>query len=520
MQRNTEQLKDQTFDLLVCGGGIYGAWTAYDASLRGLSVAIIDKGDWACGTSSASSKLIHGGLRYLENFDFKLVRKTLAERDMLLQAAPHRVWPLRFGIPVYNDSKIGKFRLKAGLMLYDCLAGELPAIQKHRSFSKDSFIQRFPALNPSGLLTGFSYFDAQTDDARFVVELIDGANTLGATCVNYCELTGLIEQNGKIIGAKVTDKITDETVEIKTSIVVDTSGRWSSHLVHANQAYRLAKGIHLIMPGILKDEALLLTAKSDGRVFFMIPWYGLTLLGTTDTNYDGDLEKPPISPEDVRYLLDEANQVLTSAWTGQDIIGKFAGLRVLQQSQLDNPSSISRDWLLQTSPNGLLSSIGGKFTSARQDAAEIVDTVCERLGINRPCNTFGKAFPWISGSDFELLKADSMFKAKKLGIDEESAHWLVKRHGKNIREIFQLCQENRDLTQRIVPELPLIMADLNFCAINEMTEHLDDLIRRRLPLTILSKLSHQDLSYLAEIAANLLGWDNKKITAEIKRCLD
>jgi glycerol-3-phosphate dehydrogenase len=518
MQRDFSQLKNQKFDVIVCGGGIYGAWTAYDAALRGLKVAIVDKGDWACATSSASSKLIHGGLRYLETFDFKLVKKTLAERRMLLRAAPHRVWPLRFGVPVYKNSRIGPFRLKIGLTLYDFLAGNVPTTQKHQYHSKADFIKHFPYLVPDGLTGGFTYFDAQTDDARFVLELIDGACSAGVACINYCEVTELIEKNGKISGAILHDRINDETIEVDAPQVVDTTGRWSPLFQNDTDCCQLTKGIHLIMPKTLKDEALLLTAKTDGRVFFIIPWYGLTLLGTTDTNYDGDIENVPITSEDINYLLNEANQVLkTVNWTEQDIIGKFAGLRVLQQSSNDSPSSISRDWTLKTSQNGLLSSIGGKFTSAREDTAVIVDTLCNNLGIQAACQTFGNTFPWLSGTDYQSLLDISLLKAQQLGIERDSAFWLVRRHGNRVPEIFQLCEDDQELTKRIKPELPFIMADLVFCVRHEMVMHLDDLLRRRIPLLILAKTTPAELNYLANTTAKILGWNAKKTNAEMAK---
>jgi glycerol-3-phosphate dehydrogenase len=520
MQRDFSQLSKQTFDVLVCGGGIYGAWTAYDAALRGLKVAIVDKGDWACATSSASSKLIHGGLRYLETFDFKLVKKTLAERRMFLQAAPHRVWPLRFGVPAYKNSRLGLFRLKIGLSLYDFLAGNVPKAQKHQYHSKADFLQHFPYLDPIGLTGGFTYFDAQTDDARFVLELIDGACTAGAVCVNYCEAIELTTKNGKICGAIVHDKITDETLAIAASLVVDTTGRWSSFFQKDGASSRLSKGIHLILPKVLNDEALLLTAQSDGRVFFIIPWYGLTLLGTTDSNYNGDIENIPITNEDIRYLLSEANQVLkTVNWTEQDIIGKFAGVRVLQNSISDSPSRISRDWILKTAPNGLLSSIGGKFTSAREDAAIIVDKICANLGIRVSCPTFSKAFPWLSNTNYQALLDISIAKAQQLGIDKESAILLARRHGNRVSEVFQLCELDSTLVKRITPELPLIMADLVFCSRNEMVMHLDDLLRRRMPLLILAKITPDELSNLAHCTAKSQGWDAKKTDDEIKSCL-
>ena len=519
MQRKISPLKNQHFDILVCGGGIYGAWTAYDAALRGLKVALVDKGDWAGATSSASSKLIHGGLRYLETMDFKLVRKSLAEREMLLNAAPHRVWPLRFGIPVYKDSRLGPIRLKIGLALYDLLAGRLGFNRRHQHHSKSDFISHFPCLDTAKLTEGFSYADAQTDDARLVLELVDGACSAGAICINYCEVMGFKEQDGKINAATLHDRISDETIELNVSLVVDATGRWSSTL-QAHEGYRITKGVHLILPPVLQNEALLLTAQSDGRVFFIIPWYGLTLVGTTDTDYNDDIENVPISKKDIAYLLSEANHALkTVCWTEQDIIGKFVGLRVLRQSSNGKPSSISRDWILTTARNGLLSSIGGKLSSARADAEQIVDTVCQRLGKKMPCQTFGKPFPWLSRVDFQTLLDASLPNAKALGIDDVSALWLIRRHGERSKAVFQLCENRPDLVKRIKPELPFIWADLIFCARHEMVVHLDDLLRRRLPLMILAKMSYEELSRLAESVAIELNWHPTKTAEELKRCL-
>ncbi len=520
MHRDFSQLKNKKFDLLVCGGGIYGAWTAYDAALRGLRVAIVDKGDWAGATSSASSKLIHGGLRYLETFNFKLVKKSLAERHMLLQAAPHRVWPLRFGVPVYQQSRIGSFRLKIGLALYDFLAGNIPAEQQYHHHSTADFISHFPFLNALGLTGGFTYFDAQTDDARFVLELIEGAYTAGAVCVNYCEAQEFVEKNGLISSVILHDVISNETLSVETRQVVDTMGRWSPLFNNGKDLPRLSKGIHLVMPTILQDEALLLTAKSDGRVFFIIPWYGLTLLGTTDTNYTGDTDNIPITKEDINYLLREANRVFKNvSWTEKDIIAKFAGLRVLQHSGSHAPSSISRDWDLKTLPNGLHCSIGGKFTSAREDAAAIVDTVCQHLGINVVCQTFGKPFPWLHNTDYPSLLAKSLTRAQQLGIDETSALWLTKRHGSRVYDILKLCADNPDLTERINPTLPIIMADLVFCAEHEMVVHLDDLLRRRIPLVILAQIMPDEAANIARIAAKILGWSANQTELEISNCL-
>jgi len=515
MLRDFSKIKDRHFDVLICGGGIYGAWTAYDAALRGLKVAIVDQGDWACATSSASSKLIHGGLRYLESLDFKLVRKTLAERQMLLKTAPHRVWPLRFGIPVYKDSRLGSFRLNIGLSLYDFLADSVPKNQQYRRYPRNDFAGRFPCLDSTELQAGFTYLDAQTDDARFVLELIDGAQVIGAVCLNYCKVTRYIENNGQLCGAEIQDQVTGETALVHAAQFVSATGQWSASLQNEQHGIRLTKGIHLILPKILDAEALLLTAKRDGRVFFIIPWYGLTLLGTTDTDYRGDIDHLTVEAEEVNYLLSEANRVLkTVNWTERDIIGCFAGLRVLKPSTDTSPSCISRDWQLNTSKNGLISSIGGKFTSAREDAACIVDTLCRNLGVNESCKTFGKPFPWLPVGDYQNWTEAALNEAVALGIDNESAHWLLRRHGNRVSGVFELVKQEGQLAERITPVLPFIIADLVFCTQHEMVVHLEDLLRRRLPLLILSKMTPDELQRLVGIAAKALAWDNDRMKEE------
>lgn len=519
MQRDFSKIKNQHFDVLICGGGIYGAWTAYDAALRGLKVAIVDQGDWACATSSASSKLIHGGLRYLETLNFKLVRKTLAERQMLLKTAPHRVWPLRFGIPVYTGSRIGSFRLNIGLILYEWLAGTVSKDQHYRRHTRIDFAGRFPCLDSNGLTAGFSYFDAQTDDARFVLELIDGALAIGAVCLNYCKITGFIELNGQLCGAEIHDIVSGETAIVNATQLVNCTGQWSADPRNKNQYGRLSKGIHLILPKILGNEALLLTAKSDGRVFFIIPWYGLTLLGTTDSDYNGDIEHVTVEAEEINYLLSEANRALkTVNWTEQDIIGRYAGLRVLKPSTSTSLSKISRNWKLITSENGLLSSIGGKLTSAREDAARIVDTVCRNLRVHKTSKTFGEPFPWLPVEDYQQWTDAALIEAVSLGIDNESAHWLLRRHGNRVSGVFELIKQDAELAKRILPALPFIVADLIFCAQHEMVVHLEDLLRRRLPLLILSKMTPVELQHVAEIAAKALAWDDDVMNRERELC--
>lgn len=524
MKRDPSALERQTFDLLVCGGGIYGAWTAYDAALRGLKVALIDQGDWAGATSSASSKLVHGGLRYLEHFEFQLVRKTLTEREMLMKVAPYRVWPLRFGVPVYTHSRVGRWRLKLGLTCYDLLAAGQPAARQHRFFAHNDFAARFPQLETETLQCGFTYADAQTDDARLVLELVDGALKAGAVCVNYCKLTQLIEDNAHACGAHLIDRLTEQPHEIRAQQIVFTTGRWQASDPMTQNDCQLTRGIHLIMPPLFKDEALLLTAPSDGRVFFVIPWYGQTLLGTTDTAYRGSPDDIEIAESDIVYLLEAVNAYLQTPWRRADVIGAFAGVRVLNsaatQASTDRPSSVSRDWELKTAANGVHYSIGGKLTSARQEATKIVDRVCNALNIQTPCATQARFFPWYpqQANNFDSWAQHMQQQAEQAGVDAQSACWLIRRHGVKMTDILQTIAHEPALAERIIPSTPFIYADLLHCAQHEMAVHLDDILRRRTPLLILTKMTTTDLNRIVEKVAGILHWDNARCKREITRC--
>jgi glycerol-3-phosphate dehydrogenase len=517
MKRDFSALQGE-FDLLVCGGGIYGAWTAYDAALRGLRVALVEQGDWASATSSASSKLIHGGLRYLETYDFKLVRKALRERRMLLQAAPHRVWPLRFGVPVYADSRNGTLKLKAGLTLYDALAGFPDEPMRHHHFDHAHFSEHFPFLDDATLKGGFTYGDAQTDDARLVLELVAGAMAQGAVCVNYAKLVAWKDDRGRVCGATVQDGVTDATAQVHARQYVSTAGQWTTATEQGRAWCRLSKGIHLVMPALPTSEAILLTAKADGRVFFIIPWCGRTLLGTTDTDYRGDIDNVVVEAEEVDYLLAAANRYLKTAWKKEDVIASFAGVRVMKQSDAAHPSAVSRDWELKTSSNGLHNAIGGKLTSAREDATVIVDTVCAHIGVDAGCATNGRDFPWKPQQDFGAWSEENIVQAQQIGIDAECAKWLMRRHGNRIDQIFLIVEETPQMAARIVSGLPFIYADLVLCARDEMAVHLSDLLRRRMPLLILAQVNASELRHIAELVAPELDWDADRITHEVEAC--
>ncbi|PKM12464.1 MAG: glycerol-3-phosphate dehydrogenase/oxidase [Gammaproteobacteria bacterium HGW-Gammaproteobacteria-3] len=515
MTRDFAKLDGQAFDAVICGGGIYGAWCAYDAALRGLKVALIDQGDWASGTSSASSKLIHGGLRYLEMFDFRLVGKTLKERQLLLQRAPHRVWPLRFGVPVYRGGRLSRFPLKLGLSIYDRLAGIVHSDGAHQGFSRAAFAGRFPSLDDHDLIAGFSYLDAQTDDARLVLELVAGAQAAGAVCVNYCRWVESLKHSGQLTAVKLQDAVSRQQITVPARSLLKTQGPWLS----ADEPCRLAKGVHLVLPALPESEALLLTAKTDGRVFFIMPWYGLTLLGTTDTDYRGAPDQVCVEALDIDYLLTEANYALkTVHWTQHDIIGRFAGLRVLKHDGKTAPSAVSRDWALIEDDTGVMTSLGGKITSARADAAVMIDRLCRRLGRDVACLTAARLLPWAPEGDYGAWTHRNSVKAAGLDIDPFCRLWLLRRYGRRVHELFKLIRSDPALAAPIVAGAPFIRAELLFCARREMVVHLDDLLRRRIPLLILARLSAAQLRDLAETVAAVLNWDEATVTSEIDRC--
>lgn len=517
MKRDFSALQNE-FDLLVCGGGIYGAWTAYDAALRGLKVALVEQGDWASATSSASSKLIHGGLRYLETLDFRLVKKALQERQTLLRIAPHRVWPLRFGVPVYDDSRNGMLKLKAGLTLYDALAGFPSETMRHHRFAAQKFLGHFPFLVAPGLRGGYTYGDAQTDDARLVLELVAGALVRGAVCVNYAGVVAWDEAGGRVCGATLRDGESGALRSVRAKQCVSTSGQWLASNEAGRAWCRLSKGVHLVLPALPTQEAILLTAKQDGRVFFIIPWYGRTLLGTTDTDYRGDVNHVAVETADIAYLLAAANGYLQKQWTRQDVIAGYAGLRVMKQSDAAHPSAASRDWELKAGGNGLLHSVGGKLTSAREDAAVIVDTVCAQLGLSTAGTSGTRTLPWVPQTDFAAWSVTAAAQAQRLNIDAESALWLLRRHGSRVEQVFEIIAATPRHAARITPDVPLIEADLLWCARDEMVLHLSDLLRRRLPLRIVARLDEPTLRRCAEMVAPLLRWDAARVEREVTDC--
>lgn len=521
MKRNAGQLTDGAFDVLVVGGGIYGAWTAYTAALSGLKTAIIERGDWASGTSSASSKLIHGGLRYLERLKFGLVRTSLEERKRLTRLGPHRVAPLRFALPVYSGDRVGRWRLKAGLALYDAVAGAGQPVGRHRYSGSAAALLRYPFLSAEGLEGVFTYGDCVTDDARFTLEIVDGAACAGAAAVNYVAARRLLVENGRAAGVAAVDSLDKSEMEIRARVVVNAAGPWVSRAMAGAAApirLRLVKGVHLVMPSLPTPDALLLFSRRDRRVFFAIPWYGRTLLGTTDTDYEGDPSDAAVSGDDVGYLLAQAHRALPGAqWDEGSIVGRFAGVRALYDEPGEPAESVSREWTLDSPMPGLLVSTGGKYTSARADAEIIVKRALDTLGRgeSRRCPTDERPLPWCPrGEPWEEWLECARRDGKGAGLDAETADAIARRYGARCTEVFDIARRS-DLAGRIVPGFPFARAEIVHAAAAEAAVTLEDILRRRVPLLILGRCDERVLTEAARLAGDALGWSGGRREREV-----
>ncbi|MBA3697580.1 MAG: glycerol-3-phosphate dehydrogenase/oxidase [Planctomycetes bacterium] len=498
MRREPARLGERVFDLLVVGGGIYGAWIAYDAALRGLSVAIVERDDWGSGTSSASSKLIHGGLRYLEHGHLGLVAKALRERARLLRLAPHRVWPLRFLLPVHGDSRQPRAVLKAGLMLYDLLAGGRPGLPGHRHLAADDVRQVAAWTEPTDLRGGFLFGDAGTDDARLTLELVDGALIHGAVAVNHAAVTRLVRRgDGAVAGAVVHDTRSRADHEVRATVTVAAVGPWALRLADCDPGpVRLSKGIHLVLPPLpaAPDQALLLTAPQDRRVFFLVPWYGATLVGTTDSDYHGDPDALRVEDGEIDYLLGAVRARCPGlGWTRADVRGSFAGVRTLQASR-GQVGAATREWTLVEPAAGLLVPVGGKLTSARVEAARVVDRVLQCLGRLHPCTTAQRRLPWAPAGPWQDWLAEQCANAAALGIAPLMATTLARRHGVRVAGIWQRIRRDPTQARALDPRYPFCAAEVAHAYEHEMALTGEDLLRRRIPLEILARDRSRQIS--------------------------
>ncbi len=523
---NLVEMTSHPVDLLVIGAGITGAGIARDAAMRGLRTAIIDQFDFASGTSSKSSRLVHGGLRYLEMGDLKLVFEASAERKTLLRIAPHLVHPRSFVFPVFKTSRVPRWKLAIGLWGYDILS-LFRNVQRHVMLSKREVEEAEPALRRDGLVGGARYYDAQCDDARLTLANIISAHQHGAFVANYVRSESFVKMDDRIVGTEIYDRIAGEKHKILAKVVINATGPWSDETREDGvDALRPTKGVHILVDRarLGNNEAITLTSDVDGRVMFVIPWGDLTYIGTTDTDDNADPRSVQADREDVDYLLESANAAFPSAdLTQVDVISAWAGFRpLLRPDDPLDPSSVSREHRIIEGKSGLISIVGGKLTTYRKMGAEVVDLAATRF------RATGMSVPDFAPTDVERLPGgtDSYSgqwesRLTSFGISPKTADHLWRSYGTESLALLELSNEDPTLLEPIVDGYPSIRAELVHSCRKEMAVTLCDILIRRNHL-FYEVVGHgvKEAPGLAEIVGNELGWDDGERASQLKNYLD
>lgn len=535
------RLADETFDLLVIGGGITGAGIALDAAARGMHVALVERSDYASGTSSRSTKLVHGGVRYLAQRDVGLVHEALAERALLLRLAPHLVQPQPFVLPIYRGQYVPGFRAPAvatkiltdlGLTAYDVLAAGR-GLQRHRRLTPLGARGLVPSLRLAGLRGGFLYYDARTDDVRLVLAVLDAAVARGAAIANYVEVTGFEQRDGRISGVALRDRLGGRALHVRAARVINATGAWSSRVsaldegahepheqgartaahgngAHANGGLLLSKGVHLVIDRAsvgLGPLAVVLPATSDGRLAFVVPWGTQILLGTTDTPYQGDPARVHPDPGDVAALLGDANRFLDLGLGESDVISAFAGIRPLVQSGAESTATTSREHAVTTAPSGLVTVSGGKLTTYRRMARDAVDAALRAVPGAWGASPTARIALGGTAALPERVEA-ARATARALGLPTPMATHLVASYGADAPRVLALVSERPDLAHPLVPGLPYLRAEVVYGVRHEGAQTLEDVLRRRTRVALEDRDGGRAAAdEAAELLAAELSWD-------------
>ncbi len=530
---NLQRMQEEVFDILVIGGGITGAGIARDAVLRGFKTALIEKDDFASGTSSKSSKLIHGGFRYLSQYYFGLVHEALMERKTLMDLAPHLVHPLHCLLPLYKGSVTSPLTIDIGLWLYDLLALNRN-IGRHRMVKPEELIRMESGYRRKDLLKAAEYYDCKADDFRLVMATVQSAAGHGAVIANYVKAVDFGDGENGHATVLAGDRIDGENIPIRARVIANASGPWSDRvhqtlLKHSDGRLRLTKGIHLLIPheALPIKHAFMQFAVQDGRPIFAIPWKNVVLLGTTDTDYDGDLDQIHTDRSDVDYLLHSFNHYFPEARLSDDkILSAFAGLRPLVREENKSASKVSREHQIFEDPHNFFSIIGGKLTTYRVMAKDMVDMLSKKLsdgfGVNpaNPKCTTHKV-PLFGGDlgNYETFRKEWLSRlTTEHGFDPDIAEHFIENFGSRIPEVLHAVESLADGRERIHADLPFVWGELPYTVNQEMTLGLDDFMIRRTHL--FSMDSRQGMDVFRGIAGRmqkLLGWSAEEKKAQIER---
>ncbi|MCC7371225.1 MAG: glycerol-3-phosphate dehydrogenase/oxidase [Chloroflexi bacterium] len=534
---NLQELTSNVLDVLVVGGGIVGCGIARDAALRGLQVGLIEREDIGGGTTSRSTRLIHGGLRYLEMLDFSLVRQDMREREILIRIAPHLVKPMPFLVPMYGWSAWQRDRLRVGMVLYDVLSYD-KSLPRHSFLNRHQTLAAEPYLNPRGLQGAARYYDAQVElpERLALANAIDAAEH-GALIRTYTDVIRFLREEpngqtqtgrGRVVGVEARDIATDRRVQIRANVVVNATGPWLDRNFaeqagdsistngHADASppplLRTTKGVHLVMPKTTTN-AILSIAASDGRVFFVVPWYGYSLVGTTDTDFEGDPADAHADRSDVAYLLREAAAIFPVLRDAPVYYG-MAGVRALVRKEGVKEGAVSRKHAIRDhgklgGPDGLVSVLGGKITAYRGIAEEATDLVMERLGRHSARHT---AYSMLPGGD---AHSDDVWKTLKpraegMGLTDEQIQHLIDLYGSRARDVLVLAERRPQLATPFCEHAPTLKAQATYAALNEGVETLADVLLRRAPVGLASCMALDCVDAAAEVVGQTMRWDEER----------
>ncbi len=530
-----EEIAGRRFEVVVIGGGITGAGVALDAASRGYSVALLERGDYAIGTSSRSSKMIHGGLRYLQNFDLGLVREALLERQLMVQLAPHLVYPTPFVVPSFEDERRDR-KLGIGLNMYDVMATtrvgrsrrEMRASKdededfywspdRHRTIDRKELLELVPSLEPRDPNDAYLFYDCQTDDVRLVLTILGEAERFGAVMLNGAEVTEVLSRDGRAVAVAAVEADSGERFEVEAENVINATGVWADRigpeLAEEEDVPRIApsRGTHVLLD---RDDistgsgACIVPAGAD-RHIFALPWYGRTLVGTTDNDFDGDIDRPHPGGADVEYLLEAVNAFFGTNVGESDLVGAYAGVRPLISTGDPKKSvDISRKAELYETSSGMLTITGGKLTTWRRMAKQTVDRLVAREGREAPCHTAELPLGRTASPD-ELEAPD--------GVGEEAIAQLAFRYGYAARNVLRLAGENPKLAAPIVPGRPDLLAEVAIAARLEQARCVADVLLRRTRLGLLAAPQLRDagsVRAVADVLGGELGWSRREAKRE------
>jgi glycerol-3-phosphate dehydrogenase len=521
------RMTEQELDILVVGGGVVGAGSALDAVTRGLTTAIVEGRDWASGTSSRSSKLIHGGLRYLEMLDFGLVREALKERGLLLdRIAPHLVRPVRFLYPLQHRFWERPY-VGAGIALYDTMAyasGTAHGLDHHRHLTRKHALREAPCLRPDSLTGAIQYSDAQVDDARHTLTVVRTAASFGALAVNGAQVVGFLRQGERVTGATVKDVETGRTFEVRAKQVINATGVWTDDTqaladTRGQFHVRASKGIHLVVPRDRLQSNTGIILRTEKSVLFIIPWGRHWIIGTTDTDWSLEKAHPAASVTDIDYLLEHVNSVIQSPLTREDVEGVYAGLRPLLTGESESTSKLSREHIVGHPVPGLVVVAGGKYTTYRVMAADAVDEAVRSLDARVPDSCTDQV-PLLGADGYRALWNQRRALAASAGIHVARIEHLLNRYGSAVHDLLTLLREKPSLAAPLPGADDYLQVEALYAVTHEGARHLDDVLARRTRISIEAwDRGVAAAPTVAALMADPLNWDEEQKQREVKHYL-